>query len=82
MQHAANTSEQSGPVAIGPLFTLGGPTQASDPHGRDRGDIQAKEYEVAKSRLSDLKFNISKILLHPSIHASYSLPIRSRMQGR
>ncbi|KAI1166490.1 hypothetical protein F5B18DRAFT_605943 [Nemania serpens] len=62
MQHAANTSQQSVPRGPGSLYTpsqsFSEPVQVPDSSSMDWADKQAKEHEVAKSRLSDHKFNI------------------------
>ncbi|KAI1119672.1 hypothetical protein F5Y14DRAFT_396129 [Nemania sp. NC0429] len=62
MQHAANTSQQSVPRGPGSLYTpsqsFSETGQALDSSSLDRTDKQTKEHEVAKSRLSDPKFNM------------------------
>ncbi|KAI1133556.1 hypothetical protein F5Y10DRAFT_228044 [Nemania abortiva] len=62
MQHAANTSQQYAPRVQGSLYTpnqsFSESAQTPDSKVMDWADKQAKEHEVAKSRLSDHTFNI------------------------
>ncbi|KAI0453650.1 hypothetical protein F5B21DRAFT_478772 [Xylaria acuta] len=62
MQHTPNSSQQFAPRGPGPLYTptrsFNETVQTPDAQGIDWAEKQAKEHEVAKSRLSDHKFNI------------------------
>lgn len=68
MQHTANSSQQIAPRFLASLHTPNqsfsgeAPVQTPDSQGggMDWADNQAKERDVAKSRLSDQKFNISE----------------------
>lgn len=70
MQRTANTSQQSVPRGPGSLYTpsqsFSEPVQSLDSSSMEWEDKQAKEHEVAKSRLSDSKFNISETSLQLS----------------
>ncbi|KAI8951000.1 hypothetical protein F4801DRAFT_546872 [Xylaria longipes] len=61
MQHTPNSSQQFAQRGPGLLYTptrsFGEAVQISDAQGIE-ADKQAQEHEVAKSRLSDHKFNI------------------------
>ncbi|KAJ8127008.1 hypothetical protein O1611_g6628 [Lasiodiplodia mahajangana] len=62
MQQTANSSQQFAPRIQGSLYTpnqsFSETIQTPDSQVMDRAEKQAKEHEVAKSRLSDHTFNI------------------------